>query len=311
MKRFALFTTILTAVLVLVLPFVGGGGPAIQSSVGSATADETGLPIFASSPTALRTTTAPAGLTVAASVAALHSSGAVIAAQTAATTAVLSHDTEHLAQKPVPIPPPPVVTVAAQAAAQRAAGSYTPAQRQAARAAAGQSCPGGGGGGGSAPGGSDGQGVSGTTSGDIQAFASLYNAIRVANCLDPVPSSNFRYDSCMEQRLYWMAEDPSADPGNTWGHAGVQSLAPGPDGQLYSAEVPSRGCDGNLAGGSGNSGATVAQKWWDSMAHRLALYKPSYTGSTAGVCIYFAMTHGGLPNESSSFTRAAARWAAC
>lgn len=305
MKRFALFTTILTAVLVLVLPFIGGGGPAIQVSVGSATAEDTGLPIFASNATraSASATTASA---VDASFAAVHSSESIISAQTSATAAVLSHDTEHLAQKPVPIPPPPVVT----AATQRAAGAYTPAQRRAARAAAGQSCPTGGGGGGSAPGGSDGQ-IGGTTAGDIQSFSALYNSIRVANCLDPIPSSNFRYDSCMEQRLYWMGEDPSEDPGNTWGHAGVQSLAPGADGQLYSVEVPSRGCDGNLAGGSGNSGATVAQKWWDSMAHRLALYKPSYTGSTAGVCIYFAMTHGGLPDEPSSFTRAAARWAAC
>ena len=75
--------------------------------------------------------------------------------------------------------------------------------------------------------------------------------------------------------------------------------------------VPARGCDGNLAGGSGNSGATVAQKWWDSIPHRLSLYRPSYTGGTGGVCIYFAMVHGGIPNEPSSFTRAAARWGGC
>ena len=304
MKRFALFTTILTAVLVLVLPFIGGGGPAIQTGVASATAEETGLPIFASNPAkAVTTANVDAGL------AGLHTSEVAIQAQAAATTALLKQDTEHLAQKPVPIPPPPpaVETVATQ----RAAASYTPTQRRAARAAAGQSCPGGGGGGGSAPGGSDGRGVSGTTTSDIQSFSAQFNAIRVANCLDPIPSSNFRYDSCMEQRLYWMAEDPSEDPGNTWGHAGVQSLAPGPDGQLYSSEVPSRGCDGNLAGGSGNSGATMAQKWWDSMPHRLALYKPSYTGGTGGICIYFAMTHGGVPDEPSSFARAAARWAGC
>jgi hypothetical protein len=30
-----------------------------------------------------------------------------------------------------------------------------------------------------------------------------------------------------------------------------------------------------------------------------------------GVCIYFAMTHGGVPNEPYSFTRAAARWGGC
>ncbi len=302
MKRFALFTTILTAVLVLVLPFIGGAGPAIQTGVASATAEETGLPIFASDPA--RTVVTP---TADASLAGVHTSEVALEVQAAVTTAFLKQDTEHLGQKPVPIPAPPVVT----ASSQQAAAGYTPAQRQAARQAAGQSCPGGGGGGGSAPGGSDGRGVTGTTTADIQQFSAQFNAIRVANCLDPIPSSNFRYDSCMEQRLYWMAEDPSEDPGNTWGHAGVQSLVPGPDGQLYSSEVPSRGCDGNLAGGSGNSGATVAQKWWDSMPHRLALYKPSYTGSTGGICVYFAMTHGGLPDEPSSFTRAAARWAGC
>jgi hypothetical protein len=105
----------------------------------------------------------------------------------------------------------------------------------------------------------------------------------------------------METRLVWMAEDPSTDPMSAWGHMGSQR----------SDGVPSRGCDGNLAGGSGNTGATVAQKWWDSLSHRLSLYKPSNTGSTAGVCIYFAMTHGGIPNESHGFTRAAARWGGC
>jgi hypothetical protein len=299
MKRFALFTTILTAVLVLVLPFIGGGGPALQSGVSSATAAETGLPMFASDPTATSVPTTDPTL------AAVHQSESAIESEQAATDAYLKQDTEHLAQKPVPIPPPPT------AADAKAALTLTPAQRRAAREAAGQACPSGGGGGGSAPGGSDGQGVTGTTTADIQAFSALFNAIRVANCLDPIPSGNFRYDSCMEQRLYWMAEDPSEDPANTWGHAGVQSIAAGPDGQLYSTEVPAFGCDGNLAGGSDNSGATMAQKWWDSLDHRLALYKPSYTGSTAGVCIYFAMTHGGVPNEPASFTRAAARWAAC
>lgn len=48
--------------------------------------------------------------------------------------------------------------------------------------------------------------------------------------------------------------------------------------------VPTDGCDGNLAGGSGNTG---------------------------GVCILFAMTHGGVPNEPYEFSRAAARWITC
>jgi hypothetical protein len=143
--------------------------------------------------------------------------------------------------------------------------------------------------------------ITGTTTADIQSFSSTYNAIRAQNCLDPIPSGNFRYDACMEQRLFWMAEDPSTDPSSAWGHVG----------SVRSDGVPSRGCDGNLAGGSGNSGTTVASKWWTSLEHRLSLYRPSYAGSTAGVCIYFAMSHGGVPNEPSSFTRAAARWGGC
>ena len=144
-------------------------------------------------------------------------------------------------------------------------------------------------------------GVAGTTSADLQAFAQQYNVIRVANCLPPVPFQNIRFDSCMEDRLFWMAEDPSTDPMSAWGHIG----------SVRSDGVPSIGCDGNLAGGSGNSGATVAQKWWDSSSHRASLYKPTYTGGTGGVCILFAMTHGGVPNEPLSFTRAAARWVTC
>jgi len=144
-------------------------------------------------------------------------------------------------------------------------------------------------------------GVPGTTSDDLQTFAVRYNEIRVANCLPPVPFANIRYDSCMEDRLFWMAEDPSEDPMSAWGHIGSER----------SDGVPSVGCDGNLAGGSNNTGATVAQKWWDSSGHRTSLYKPTFTGSTSGVCILFAMTHGGIPNEPYSFTRSAARWTTC
>ena len=212
-------------------------------------------------------------------------------------------DTEHLAQKPVPIPVVVPPTVGKKSSG-KSSGAVVGAQRRAAVAAAGGTCPGSNGGGGSAPGVSDPQGqgmISGTTSGDIQSFSSRYNAIRAENCLDSIPAGNFRYDSCMEQRLFWIAEDPSTDPNSAWGHIG----------SVRSDGVPSVGCDGNLAGGSGNSGTTVAQKWWDSTEHRLSLYRPSFAGSTSGVCIYFAMVHGGIPNEPSSFTRAAARWGSC
>jgi hypothetical protein len=305
MKRFALLTTVLTAVLTLVLPFVGGGGPSLTGRVASASAAGSTAPIFASSLVAPVASAATPTTIV---------NEVLLAKAKAATAAYLASDTEHLGQKPVPIP----VVVAPPAAAPSAAGhrggsaagaGASTATRRAAAAAAGVSCPAAGGGGGSAPGGSE-SGIGGTTSGDIQSFSATLNAIRAANCLQPIASGNFRYDSCMEQRLYWMAEDPSTNPGNTWGHSGVRSLAPDANGVYYSDAVPAKGCDGNLAGGSGNSGATVAQKWWDSLAHRASLYRPS-VGSTAGVCIYFAMTHGGVPGESSGFTRAAARWGGC
>ena len=144
-------------------------------------------------------------------------------------------------------------------------------------------------------------GVTGTTSQDVSQFAFAVNSIRVANCLPPIPLANFRYDSCMEARLFWMAESPSLDPMDAWGHMGSKRI----DG------VPSTGCDGNLAGGYNNTGATVAQKWWNSTGHRTSLYRPTVTTSTARVCILFAITHGGVPNEAYAFTRAAARWVSC
>src|SRR5690606_9959329 len=94
--------------------------------------------------------------------------------------------------------------------------------------------------------------ITGTTSDDLTAFAAEFNAIRVANCLQPVPLANFRHDTCMEDRLVWMAEDPSDDPLSAWGHMG----------SVRSDGLASVGCDGNLAGGTGDSGASVAAKWW-------------------------------------------------
>jgi hypothetical protein len=318
MKRFAILTTALTAVLTLVLPFIGGGGPALTGNVSSASAIGSAAPRYASSVVATAASAAVAPITVV-------TNEVLLAKAQAATTALLKSDTEHLGQKIVPIPvvvAPPAAPPAAQpsigshrtnrgwsvSAGSSGAGSSS-AGGGAPAAAAGSSCPGNGGGGGSAPGGSE-SGIGGTTSGDIQSFSAAMNAIRAANCLQPISSGNFRYDRCMEQRLYWMAEDPSTNPGNTWGHSGVRSLAPDANGVYYSDAVPAKGCDGNLAGGSGNTGATVAQKWWDSLSHRASLYRPS-VGSTAGVCIYFAMTHGGVPSENPGFARAAARWGSC
>ncbi len=288
MKRSAFLIAVFTAVLTLVLPFVGGSGPSMFGNASAASAvQQTGLPIFATAPSAATTETASAPVSLA------YVNEIALAAQQDARAKELKVDSEHLAQKPVP---KPVVIVSA---ADRASGT---AARRAAVAAAGGSCPGPvGGATNGAPGITSSGGVAGTTSADLASFAVTYNAIRVANCLQPVPMSHFRYDSCMEARLFWMAEDPSTDPLSAWGHMG----------SVRSDGVPSRGCDGNLAGGYNNTGATVAQKWWNSPSHRTSLYKPTYTGSTAGVCIYFAMTHGGIPDEPYSFTRAAAKWGGC
>jgi hypothetical protein len=153
-----------------------------------------------------------------------------------------------------------------------------------------------------APGGSFEDGaILGTTTSDLTAFARRYNEIRIAHCVEPIPVGNFRYDPCMEERLAWMAGDPSEDPASAWGH----------EGSVRSDGVPSEGCDGNLAGGTANTGATVAEKWWESLPHRASLYRPANREPLDGVCIAFAMTHGGVPDEPKSFTRAAARWTDC
>ena len=288
MKRLAFLVAACTAVLTLVLPFVGGSGPSLsETSAQASSSQQSGLPIFASVPRTADRVSAPVQVT--------NQSEAVLAASSKTRAAELTQDSEHMAQKPVP---KPVVVVAVPGTKGNSGG----AARRAAVEAAGGTCPSAiGGSTGGAPGATSAGGVSGTTSADLASFAANFNAIRVANCLQPVPYSNIRYDSCMEARLFWMAEDPSEDPASAWGHMG----------SVRSDGVPSRGCDGNLAGGSGNSGATVATKWWNSLSHRASLYKPTFSGNTAGVCIYFAMTHGGLPNEDYSFTRAAAKWGGC
>ena len=277
---------VITAVLTLVLPFVGGSGPSLVGTVAAANAtQQTSLPVFASAPVVATASTASVELA--------YVNESRVAGVQKARAAELKSDSEHMAQKPVPKP------VVIQAAIARAT---TTAARRAAVVAAGGSCPGAvGGGTNGAPGRTSAGGVAGTTSADLASFAYAYNAIRVSNCLQPVPLSHFRYDSCMETRLFWMAEDPSTNPGSAWGHMGSQR----------SDGVPSQGCDGNLAGGYSNSGATVASKWWNSLSHRASLYRPTFTGNTAGVCIYFAMTHGGVPNEPYSFTRSAAKWGGC
>ncbi|MGL4340248.1 MAG: hypothetical protein ACRCSP_07490 [Rhodoglobus sp.] len=281
MKFFIAGTTVLTAVLALTVPFGGDGGPG-RSTVTVADGGPTASPLpviprldvsaFAAAPrVAIATNTR------------VVAEPSVVAASESAVPAESSswHDVD---MKTVP-KSIPAVTVDGV--------SSVGTQSQ------GQSCfadPGGSVG--TAPNAVSAQGVAGTTSDDLASFAYQYNAIRVANCLQPIPYSNFRYDSCMEARLFWMAESPSPNPLDAWGHSG----------SVRSDGVPSTGCDGNLAGGSGNTGASVAQKWWNSASHRASLYRPG--SSTAGACINFAMTHGGI-DEAYSFVRSAARWATC
>ncbi|MCU1438758.1 MAG: hypothetical protein JWP66_1845 [Naasia sp.] len=141
----------------------------------------------------------------------------------------------------------------------------------------------------------------GTTADDLMQFAVAYNSIRAANCLPPLPATNFVHDLCLEERLAWMAGDPSDDPASAWGHDGV----------ARSDGVPVAGCDGNLAGGTDNTAGVLAEKWWDSPTHRASLYRPEASEGLDRVCIAFAAVHGGPPDEPRSFVRASARWTEC
>jgi len=144
-------------------------------------------------------------------------------------------------------------------------------------------------------------GILGTSTEDLQGFANEYNEIRMANCLATVHTTNFRLGRCIEQRLVWIAEDPSEDPLSAWGHDGTERS----DGE------PAVGCDANLAGGASTTGAVAAQKWWFSEAHRESLYRPDYGGPLDRVCVDFAMAHGGLPNAPATFARVGAVWSDC
>ncbi len=279
MKRIIFLSTTVSAMLIVASLFVGGGGPGLSpSAVAGIATDQPALAVAPASQVAEQVVIDDRP----------RVNEVELQRQADELAKSLTTDYEHLAQKVVPKPLPPV------SASGAASGTN---ERRAAYEAQGLSCPNQGGTANSgAPGASSALGVAGTTSGDLASFAAQYNAIRFANCLPPV--NYFVYDSCMEARLFWMAESPSPNPLDAWGHMGSVRI----DG------APSVGCDGNLAGGSGNSGATVAQKWWDSSGHRASLYRVN--SGTGGVCIAFAMTHGGI-DEPYSFTRAAARWTSC
>jgi hypothetical protein len=198
---------------------------------------------------------------------------------TARVTAAAPHVVAHQAAKPAVTPAPPKA------------------------AATTKSCP-------SAIGGSpstvpgnivSGEGLQGTTNQDLASFALQYNATRVANCLPPIELSHIRYNSCLQARMFWIAEDPSTNPASAWGHG-----VPRSDGK------PIVGCDGDIAGGMGDTGATAADKWWESPDHRASLYQPQWGDeSYANVCIGFAISHGGIPNDPAAFSRESAVWETC
>lgn len=279
MKKFAFLATAVTAVLVLALLFVGGGGPGFYvpaaADSGSAAPSFPSIDAPSAQDVAEHAKLAIADGTAAPAPAA-DTSGAPTSVSGTTPTIDGMPDWDSLAQSPEPQQLDSVVSESGCVGPSTGTVGTAPATTSPHNLA------------------------TGTTTADLVSFANQYNAIRIANCLTPVPLGNVRYDSCMEQRLYWMAESPSADPADAWGHMGSTRI----DG------VPSTGCDGNLAGGSGNTGATVATKWWDSTSHRASLYRPTTTGSMANVCILFAMVHGG-DGDSSNFARAAARWTSC
>jgi hypothetical protein len=278
MKRSAILVALFSIMLTGVLPFVGGSGPSLFSSSDPAHAGATTMPIFATQSVPVEGTSA-------------DEADAELSNESSAAREIrLTSDSEHLAQAPVAVAPA-TAEVSDRAVALANVGLACPGNLVGVTAAVAGRTAGNG-------------AIAGTTTADLKSFAGQFNAVRVANCLQPVPVENFRYDACMEDRLIWMAEDPSDDPLSAWGHTG----------SVRSDGVASVGCDGNLAGGGGDTGATVAVKWWDSLAHRDSLYKPSYAGATSGVCIYLAMTHGGIGqtiDEPAVFARAAARWGGC
>ena len=274
MKRFAFLAMVFTTTFVLVLPFVGGGGLGLQPSVaensGSSASLSTSITGPQSSSAVDRTLTFTVTPAPQAESAPSESTDAAASAPQPIGFSDLDFAVSGTTPGDVLETAPGVITTSPTGCPTLGGVSVATAPS---RVSTG--------------------GVAGTTSNDLAVFAAQFNAIRIANCLPPI--TKFVYDSCMEQRLFWMAESPSSDPLDAWGHIGSVRI----DG------APSVGCDGNLAGGSGNTGATVAQKWWDSAPHRASLYRPG--SAVAGVCIALAMTHGGN-GDPYSFTRAASRW---
>jgi hypothetical protein len=103
-KKTVILGTVFATVLVLALPFVGGGGPSFLTPARAAEASFVGLPVAATSPVASGAVT---HVDTAAAIAAVSKPTATIitvAPASSVATAALTTDSEHLAQKPVPIP---------------------------------------------------------------------------------------------------------------------------------------------------------------------------------------------------------------
>src|SRR5690554_1340082 len=123
MKRSALLVALFTAVITLVLPFVGGSGPSLVSPT-PAFAEAPAGPLFASGSTAEIATVS------------LERGESQTPLTEAQAKVALTTDSEHLAQKPVPKPKPKPKPIISQADA--ASGT---AARRAAAQSAGFSCP--------------------------------------------------------------------------------------------------------------------------------------------------------------------------
>ena len=105
MKRSAFLIAAVLAVLVVVLPFIGGGGPGLLTTPAAAVSG-TAAPIFAANVSAPATSEEadPPRVAIASVV---RIDEVAIAAQAAAhADDPLTQDFEHLAQKPVPKPKP-------------------------------------------------------------------------------------------------------------------------------------------------------------------------------------------------------------
>ena len=106
-----------------------------------------------------------------------------------------------------------------------------------------------------------------------------------------------------------MAEGPSSDAASVrgqWGSvrsSGIPSVGYDGDRAGNSDSDPDDGFGRTLADGSdsdlddgfGNDASTMATDWGDSPSLRNALHEPDFTGATARVCLFFAMTHRGCP----------------